>query len=106
MKYFGLFKENTLVSISRLFIKVEGYECKEITKSDYENFENNQNKFIKLEQEETELVNWFEGYYRTQIEQYQRCQRLGIEFDKNINELDNQAKSYQERIREIRNLLK
>lgn len=59
-----------------------------------------------LQQELLELVNWFEGYYRCQIEQYERCKRMNDEFDKDINELDNQAKVNQERIREIRNLLK
>lgn len=59
-----------------------------------------------LQQELSELVKWFEGYYRTQIEQYERCKRMGIEFDKDINELDSEAVSKQLRIREIRELLK
>lgn len=50
------------------------------------------------------LEKWFENYDK-QVSQYQRCQRLGIEFDRDINELDIQAKINQERIREIRNLL-
>ena len=48
-----------------------------------------------------ELETWF-TWYDNQVAQYNRCQRLGIEFDKDINELDNQAKVNQERIAEIR----
>lgn len=41
---------------------------------------------------------WFEEY-DNQVKQYQRCVRLGIDFDKDIIELDNQAKAYQEELR-------
>lgn len=58
-----------------------------------------------LEQELGELENWF-NEYDNQVKQYSRCQRLGIEFDKDITELDNQAKINAERITEIRNILK
>lgn len=58
-----------------------------------------------LEKELKELLTWFEEYDKQTI-QYQRCQRLGIEFDKDINELDAQAQTNSERITEIRNLLK
>lgn len=51
-----------------------------------------------------ELIQWFEEY-DNQVKQYERCQRLGIEFDKDIVELDNQAKVNAERITEIRNIL-
>lgn len=59
------------------------------------------NKYL-LQQELLEINAWFTEY-DNQVKQYERCQRLGIEFDKDINELDNQAKTNQERIREIRN---
>ena len=59
-----------------------------------------------LEQELSELHDWLDNYYDNQIKQYQRCQRLGLEFDKDIVELDNQAKVSQERISEIKDLLK
>lgn len=58
-----------------------------------------------LRKELSDLENWFEEY-DNQVKQYSRCQRLGLEFDKDINELDNQAKINAERITEIRNLLK
>jgi hypothetical protein len=52
-----------------------------------------------------QLENWFNNYYRCQIEQYQRCVRLGIEFDKDIVELDTQAMKNQARIAELRKFL-
>lgn len=58
-----------------------------------------------LRNELAELENWFLEY-DNQVKQYSRCLRLGLEFDKDINELDNQAKINAERITEIRNLLK
>ena len=52
------------------------------------------------------LTGWFNDYYRTQIEQYNRCQRTGAVYDKDIVELDKQADEAQKRIREIKNILK
>lgn len=51
-----------------------------------------------------ELTEWF-TYYDNQVAQYNRCQRLGIEFDKDINELDKEANQKQLRIREIKEKL-
>ena len=48
-----------------------------------------------------ELEKWFEEYDK-QVIQYQRSLRLGIEFDKNINELDEQAVVNAARIKELR----
>ena len=59
-----------------------------------------------LQKELNELVAWFEGYYRTQVEQYNRCQRTGDIYDKDIVALDKQANNAQIRIREIKNILK
>lgn len=47
-----------------------------------------------------EIRTWFEEY-DNQVKQYERCVRLGIEFDKDIVELDNQAKTYQEELRTL-----
>ena len=47
-----------------------------------------------------EIRTWFEEY-DNQVKQYERCVRLGIEFDKDIVELDNQAKAYQEELRTL-----
>ena len=51
------------------------------------------------------LIDWF-NEYDNQVKQYQRCQRLGVKFDKNIEELDAQATINQKRIANIRILLK
>lgn len=56
-----------------------------------------------LQKELFELETWFKEY-DNQVKQYNRCQRLKVEFDKDINELDNQAKINQERIAELRQL--
>lgn len=58
-----------------------------------------------LENELRQIYRWFEEY-DNQVKQYERCVRLGIEFDKDINELDAQAQTNQLRIREIRLLLR
>lgn len=47
-----------------------------------------------------EIKRWFEEY-DNQVKQYERCVRLGIEFDKDIVKLDNQAKAYQEELRQL-----
>ncbi len=59
-----------------------------------------------LNNELFKLTGWFDGYYRTQVEQYNRCQRTGAVYDKNIVELDKQADDAQIRIREINARLK
>lgn len=60
----------------------------------------NEEEKIKFEKQNRilEINQWF-AWYDNQVSQYQRCQRLGIEFDRDINELDNQAKTYQEELR-------
>ena len=58
-----------------------------------------------LQKELNSLEEWF-NEYDNQVKQYERCLRLGVEFDKNIEELDAQATINQKRISEIRNLLK
>ena len=59
----------------------------------------------KLISELNNLLHWFEEY-DNQVKQYNRCQRMGIAYDKDIEELDSQAKINADRITEIRNLLK
>ena len=61
--------------------------------------------YVDLNKELEDLIAWFDEY-DNQVKQYERCQRLGVEFDKNIEELDAQATINQQRISEIRNLLK
>jgi hypothetical protein len=47
---------------------------------------------------------WFDEY-DNQVKQYQRCVRLGILYDRDIDALDNQAHENQLRIAEIRTIL-
>ena len=58
-----------------------------------------------LIKELNELMSWF-NWYDMQVNQYNRCVRLNIVFDKDMKELDAQAVQNQSRISEIRNLLK
>lgn len=51
-----------------------------------------------------ELETWFSEYDK-QVNQYSRCIRLGLEYDKDIKALDEQAKTNAERISEIRKIL-
>jgi hypothetical protein len=47
------------------------------------------------------LKEWF-CEYDAQVAQYMRCQRLGVAYDKDMNELDAQAILQQQRIRDLR----
>jgi hypothetical protein len=58
----------------------------------------------KIYKELNDLILWFE-YYDNQIKQYQRCIRLGIEFDKDVIKLDQEAIQKQNRIKELRKLV-
>lgn len=53
------------------------------------------------EKELQSLEEWFK-WYDQQCIQYQRSVRLGLEFDKDIKDLDNEAVSKAERISQIR----
>lgn len=57
-----------------------------------------------LYEELYKLETWFE-WYDNQICQYNRCVRLGIKFDKDIVELDNEAEIKRARIQELERLL-
>ncbi len=48
------------------------------------------------------LLWWFNVKYTIETQQYQRCQRMGEQYDKDIGALDAEAKEKQLRIRELR----
>ena len=52
-----------------------------------------------------DLMKWFDEY-DLQVKQYNRCQRLGVEFDKDIKELDDLAVVNAKRIKELREFIK
>lgn len=54
-----------------------------------------------LNSELNDLYAWFEEY-DNQVKQYNRCQRMGIAYDKDIEQLDDQARVNANRITEIR----
>ena len=56
------------------------------------------------ENELSDLMKWFDEY-DLQVKQYNRCKRLGVEFDKNIKDLDDLAVVNAKRIKELRELL-
>lgn len=58
----------------------------------------------KINNELSELWLWFE-YYDNQVKQYQRCLRMGVEFDGDIEKLDKQAIVNQARMSELRALV-
>lgn len=97
------------MKVTETFINAKTGETRvverELTEQEIAEMEARQNEF-KLNNELNELVAWFEGYYRTQVEQYNRCQRTGDVYDKDIVALDKQANDAQIRIREIKNILK
>ena len=51
-----------------------------------------------------EIKEWF-AWYDNQVCQYERAKRLGVEFDKNIADLDAEAAEKQVRIRELQNMM-
>ena len=59
----------------------------------------------KYYEELNDLIYWFTEY-DLQVSQYNRCQRLGVEFDKDIKGLDDLAVVNAKRIKELRELLK
>lgn len=103
--YYIIEVEDSLVTRSETDCKIQDFDYADnkfiFNKDKY----NNRINAINLKEEQEQLIDWFEEY-DNQVKQYQRCVRLGIEYDKDIVELDNQAKINQERIREIKNILK
>ena len=103
--YYIIEVEDILVTRSETDCKLQDFDYTDnkfiFNKDKY----NNRINAISLKEEQEQLIDWFEEY-DNQVKQYQRCIRLGIEYDKDIVELDNQAKINQERIKEIRNILK
>ena len=104
MNYLHYDKYNNIVGYSTMPVSNPEFICKEVSQEEYELFMQKQNEELELQKELVELENWFK-WYDNQVAQYNRCQRLGIEFDKDINELDNQAKTNQERIAQLRALI-
>lgn len=66
----------------------------------------NINKEIsELQKEINEINVWFE-WYDGQVKQYERCVRIGEEFDLDMSELDSKAKENQLKIRNLREQIK
>lgn len=59
---------------------------------------------LAAEKELRPILAWF-SWYDEQCIQYQRCQRLGDEFDKDISELDIQAEEYAARVKYLREIV-
>lgn len=59
---------------------------------------------ITAERELRPVIAWFD-WYDEQCIQYQRCQRLGVKFDKDIAELDAQANENAARVKELRKIM-
>ncbi len=57
-----------------------------------------------LKIELTQLYDWF-VYYSRQFEEYSRCQRMNVVYDKDISVLDLQADINKTRINEVLNLI-
>lgn len=85
-------------------VEIEKFENERRFKFELKNEIKNK-RIIELNCELQNFLSWFEEY-DNQVKQYERSQRLGEEFDKDINELDKQAKENAKRISEIRNILK
>ena len=59
-------------------------------------------QYDELSLEYESLLWWFNVEYTIETQQYQRCQRMGESYDKDISALDAEAKGKQLRIRELR----
>lgn len=94
----------TKVEIDDIYSDCVGSDFDDDLTFSVEKYNARKNKIIFTEELDN-LVLWFDNYYRCQIEQYQRCQRDGTEYDKDIVELDKQATFNQNRIRELKKYL-
>lgn len=57
-----------------------------------------------LSAELNNLLTWFK-WYDNQVQQYLRCTRLGLSYDKDINQLDKLATQNQQRVAEIKHIM-
>lgn len=93
----------------------ETYSCKigyswRVTDGELEQaiYDNDAATKQKYTEELFELETWFSNVYDMQMKQYDRCQRLGIEFTSSygtVEELDAQAVGNAARIKELRTLI-
>lgn len=81
--------------------------CYRFNNGDFLLDENRKEFLINKEMAESEyngLNAWF-IWYDQQCAQYNRCLRLGIEFNKDMTELDTQAAENQARMAELKNIM-
>lgn len=81
--------------------------CYKYENGEYILDENRKGYILQMQAYERELQSlddWFK-WYDEQTVQYQRAQRLGMSFNRNIEELDKQAVENAKRITEFRNYL-
>lgn len=112
MKYYGLFKNNELIEANIIPIKVDGFETKEIAQNEYETFKTKQNLQLEQQNRLDDLTNWFKTTYRYKYEKYTRLIALnkldddGVDANKKLLELYEEAEIVAKEIRELRESLK
>lgn len=104
MEFYLHYRNGNVVGYSTCPCFGDDFECVKVDEQTYLNHLDQEKQKDDLRDELNQLTNWFTDY-DVQVSQYTRCQRLGVEFDKNINELDAQAVINAKRIKELRVLL-
>ena len=116
MKYYLLYNsKNEIIGYSNCLNIIDGVECREVSKEEYENYLSTKNVPTQKElnqQKIAELKQWFESDYRAYCEMLTRRQALSID-DKivdqfrnktytNLTELYEEAEVVSKEIRELR----
>lgn len=94
MKYYGLFKNNEIIDVNIIPIKADGFETREITKSEYETFKSKHSILLEQEKRITELTNWFDNYFDKQLKQSQWQKNFKVSEDPYFKDENGNLKTY------------
>lgn len=91
--YFKLLKDKKVVSLGQLPMLLEGAECIEIDKEEYDSLQQNFVKIDNINIEIEELKFWFDSFYARNEQKYRRLIALNL--------LDDDGNSPQEKLQQL-----
>lgn len=109
MKYYLFYENNKIIGYANCKNICTNFKCREVTKDEYDDYQNVLEAKKKIIEKLNELTNWFDNYFDKQLTQSQWQDDFTVSHDDyfnkdyaSIDELKAQAKLVRNEIRELR----
>ena len=107
MKYYLFYENNKIIGYANCKNICTNFKCREVTKDEYDDYQNVLEAKKKIADKLNELTNWFNATYRYKIEKYTRLIALekpdddGISAETKLKKLYEEAEEKRYKIQEL-----